>query len=112
MRAAAILAAALLGCQSSIYQWGRYEDSVYNLTAADANLDLGAEIDSLEAQLEETVNDDRPVPPGLQAHLGWLQLAAGNLERARAHFESEKRLFPESTIFMDELLRRMNGVSP
>ena len=101
------LALALVGCASSShYEWGRYEESIYNTTLTPDGFDAQAEIDTLEAQLEETQADDRLPPPGLHAHVGWLQAASGNLDAARTHFEEEKRLFPESTRFMDELIER------
>ena len=102
-----VLALLFAGCASSShYEWGRYEESIYNTTITPDGFDAQAEIDTLEAQLEETQADDRLPPPGLHAHVGWLQAASGNLDAARSHFEEEKRLFPESAHFMDELIER------
>lgn len=110
-RAALALLSALplAGCASTHYDWGRYEDSVYATTVTPDGFDLQAEIDSLEQQIERTAQRDRLPPPGLHAHLGWLQAEAGNGDAARQHFETEKRLFPESASFMDELIRRSAG---
>jgi len=108
MRAAPAVAAALLlgaACASpTYYAWGRYEDSVYQVTVRPDGFDLAAEIDSLEKQLEQTVAKQRPVPPGLHAHLGYLHSVSGNADAARGHFEQEKELFPESAKFVDHLL--------
>lgn len=108
-----VLALALAGasCTSTYYDWGRYEDSVYTVTRLSDGFDLQAEIDSLETQLEETKNEQRPIPPGLHAHVGYLQTVAGNPAIARQHFEQEKALFPESARFMDHLLARL-GAQP
>jgi len=106
------LVLALLGsaCASPpYYDWGRYEESVYVVTAVPDGFDLQAEIDSLELQLERTRNKERPIPPGLHAHLGYLHSVAGNPAAAREHFEQEKALFPESTRFMDYLLSRLDA---
>jgi hypothetical protein len=102
------LALACAGCSSTYYDWGRYEESVYLVTATPDGFDLQAEIDALEIQLEQTHNKERPVPPGLHAHLGYLHSVAGNPAAARQHFEDEKALFPESTRFMDHLLARLD----
>ena len=115
MRLARPLAAALVlfsvaaaGCGSpSYYEWGRYEDSIYDVTIRPDGFDLAAEIDSLEQQIEKTVAKQRPIPPGLHAHLGYLHSVAGNVEAARGHFEQEKALFPESARFVDGLLARL-----
>ena len=111
MRAALALVLALLGagCTTTYYDWGRYEDSVYDVTVRPDGFDLQAEIDSLEQQIQETVNKERPIPPGLHAHLGYLHSVAGNPTAARQHFEEEKALFPESARFMDHLLARLGA---
>ena len=61
-------------------------------------------IGSLEEQLEKTSHRQRLPAPGLHAHLGYLHSAAGNVDTARSHFETEKELFPESARFMDYLI--------
>jgi hypothetical protein len=108
-----ILALALAlggaGCGStSYYEWGHYEDSVYAVTVRPDSFDLAAEIDALERQVEESVNAERPIPPGLHAHLGYLHTVAGNGDAARAHLEQEKALFPESARFVDHMLERLS----
>ena len=109
MRLAAVLALALAGggCTSTYYDWGRYEDSVYAVTLRPDGFDLAAEIDALEKQIEETMNRERPIPPGLHAHLGYLHSVAGNPTAAREHFEREKSLYPESTRFVEYLLAQL-----
>lgn len=102
-----VLAPVLAGCTSTHYDWGRYEDSVYLVTRQPDGFDLAAEIDSLEKQLEKSAAKQRPVPPGLHAHLGYLHSVAGNGAAARQHFETEKELYPESARFMDHLLTRL-----
>jgi hypothetical protein len=106
------LAASAASCGSTTYyRWGRYEDSVYLVTRQPDGFDLQAEIDSLEQDLAETKDAQRPIPPGLHAHLGYLHSVAGNPAAARAHFEDEKSLYPESATFMDHLLARI-GAQP
>jgi hypothetical protein len=104
-----LLALALAGasCTSTYYEWGRYEDSVYDVTLRPDGFDLQAEIDSLEKQIQQTIDHERPIPPGLHAHLGYLHSVAGNPVAARQHFEQEKALFPESARFMDHLLQKL-----
>jgi len=102
------LALAGAGCASgTYYEWGRYEESIYAVTSEPDGFDLQAEIDSLETQLEETKNEQRPIPPGLHAHVGYLHTVAGNPVQARQHFEQEKALFPEGARFMDYLIGRL-----
>ena len=109
----ALLALALglagAGCTSTHYDWGNYEDSVYDVTVRPDSFDLGAEIDALEQQIEKTKNKDRPIPPGVHAHVGYLYTVSGNGDAARGHYEAEKALYPESAKFMDMLLARLTA---
>ena len=108
--ALAVLALALAGAgcgTPTYYEWGRYEDSVYDVTHTPDGFDLEAEIDSLERQIQQTIDRQRPIPPGLHGHLGFLHSVAGNPAAARQHFEQEKALFPESARFMDHLLAKL-----
>ena len=110
MKRLAALALAFAGAScgsTSYYDWGDYEGSVYRVTAHPDGFDLGAEIDALEQQIELSQAKERPIPPGLHAHLGYLYSVAGNAARAREHFEREKSLYPESAHFVDYLMAQL-----
>ena len=105
--AALPLLLSILGCTSTHYDWGRYEESVLVVTQRPDGFDLAAEIDALETHAEKTANEDNILPPGFHAHLGYLLTVAGNFGGAQRHFEAEKDLFPESGRFMDRLIAQL-----
>jgi hypothetical protein len=114
MRRGFVIAAAicsLTACrqQSTYYSWGSYEQSVRQLTHAEGAVDVNAQIQSLTEQLERTRQEGGRIPPGLHAHLGLLYSMRGDLDTARAAFESERELFPESATFIDGVIERMGG---
>lgn len=100
------LPAALLqlaGC-STTYEWGAYEPVVLRPTARtalgrDERARLGAQI----VQAREK-RRGRTIPPGAQAHVGWLYLQTGEKGEARRWLEAEKQSFPESAGLVDKLL--------
>lgn len=96
-------------CQSSssLYEWDGYEDSVYTVTAGDA--DVGAEIARIQKALQRGADEDKKAPPGMHAHLGYLYLIDGDPDNAAAAFETERELYPESTAFIDGLLERLGA---
>ncbi len=105
-----LLVAASLGstsCSTTLYDWGDYERSVLALETEFLDSDLLDEITRLERQVEDSVGQDRPAPPGLHAHVGYLQYLAGNSDAALRHFEAEKSLYPQSAVFMDGLIGRL-----
>ena len=106
-RIALLLLPFVLGCQSSLYDWGTYEESVYRMYASEADFSAAKEVDRLQREVERTERRQRAIPPGKMAHLGYLYLMTGDDERARSCFERERALFPEGEHFMDFLLRRM-----
>ena len=97
---------ACAGCQSpTLYEWGGYESSVYAVTNAEA--DVGSEIEIIQATLQRGTDKDKPAPPGMHAHLGYLYLINDDPDNATAAFETEKELYPESTVFIDGIMERL-----
>lgn len=109
-----VLGLALLGgaagCKSSdggLYAWGSYEERAYRSLVFASSPEVGEDIRALSSEIERAEAEGRRVGPGLHAHLGYLYAITGNTESAVQQFEIEKRLFPESAVFLDGCLRRM-----
>jgi len=106
----ALLLAALLpaaACSSPRYDWGPYEDSVLAVELDFREQQLMDEIAALEEHIHQLQLRDEVAPPGMHAHVGYLQYLAGDTGAAARHFEAEKALYPQSTVFMDGLLKRI-----
>jgi hypothetical protein len=109
----AIGALMLAGCQTpppTLYHWGAYEASIYRQLAAPDKGTPEQMATALEADVQKAAAANRPVHPGLHAQLGYLYHLTGRDDLARQEFETEKRLFPESAVFMDRMLG--NAPSP
>jgi hypothetical protein len=104
----AVLALVATGCQpAQKYYWGSYEDLVYVSYAEPGKVSPEAQIKILEGDVSFAAAHHKALPPGFQAHLGYLYSKIGNKEAARSNFEAEKRQFPESTVLMDRLLSNL-----
>lgn len=107
-----ILAGALLtGCAAkqspSLYQWGAYQPQVYEYFKGQTGSE--AQIDALEQSLQQIrANGDMP-PPGFHAQLGMLYASVGKSGQAMQEFEAEKELFPESSAYMDFLMKKKSN---
>lgn len=100
----------LLACTTgnpNLYYWGDYEDAIYDMYLEPGKTSLTDEILRLEEQVEKAAAAGMTVPPGLHAHLGYLYVNEGDDATALVHFQTEKALFPESTVFIDGLIARM-----
>ena len=104
-----MLAMLLAGCAApTLYSWGSYEELVYTMYAKPGKALPETQVARLEEDFQKARAKNRPVPPGFHAHLGYLYFQLGKPDPARQEFETEKKLFPESTVFMNRLLANLN----
>ncbi len=106
VRLALGLAALGAGCQTQrpLFYWGHYEALAYESYKAPGKVPPERQIEALEEDIQKAAAKDLPVHPGLHAHLGFLYFQLGKADQARKEFETEKRLFPESAVYMDRML--------
>jgi hypothetical protein len=101
---AAVAALFLTGCQTApktVYQWEAYQPQVYQHFKGESP---NQQIAVLEKDLQLIDAKGNLPPPGYHAHLGYLYSMTGNADLAMAQFEDEKKIFPESAVYMDFLL--------
>ncbi len=110
-RFAAVIGALVLwgctGCTSTLYDWGSYEQSLLNMYSKADGYNTEEEIDRLLTEVEQTLSKEKLVPPGKNAHLGYLFYLTGDTASAAAYFRAEKQAFPESRKLMDRLLEQL-----
>jgi len=100
----------LIGCKTTepTYYYGAYPEAVYSYFNADS-VSVSQQITILEEVIEKAQGKNKPVPPGLHAHLGMLYFETGNNEQGLINFEKEKVLFPESTTYINFLISNNTG---
>lgn len=115
-RAARLLAAALLpllglsACaqqKKTLYDWGRYEQLLYEMYTKPGKADPATQIAKLTEDVERIKAEGGRVAPGVHAHLGYLYYTQGQPALALEAFTIEKQLFPESAVFINGMLVRM-----
>jgi hypothetical protein len=102
--ACAGLSVLLLGCSTSLYSWGHYEERIYRSRMSPGATSLEAQVAELERDYEKARGESRRLPPGFHAQLGYLYFQLGKLDQARSELETEKAQFPESAVFVDRVL--------
>ena len=101
-------AALLTGCAGpkTMYGWDGYQPQVYQHFKGESP---DQQIAEMEVSLQKISAKGVPVPPGFHAHLGMLYSMVGKQDQMAAQFEDEKKLFPESTAYMDFLLAKVKN---
>ena len=104
-----VLALALPACAAKppMYEWGRYQDSLYAMWIQPGDFDPRDQLAMLTEDIERAESEQRLVPPGVRAHVAMLFAEAGNAEEARRYLLDEKAAFPEATVFVDGMLARI-----
>jgi hypothetical protein len=101
---------AIQGCATSnppMYEWGHYEDLIYQSYAHPDKMPPEEHIAKLQADYEVAKSKNRPVPPGYYAQLGVLYFKMGKLAEAKASFASEQALYPESKQYMTRIIDKI-----
>jgi len=104
----AVAALLMSGCagKKPMYEYAGYSESFYNLKQ---NGDAQA-TERWKTTLEESIELSNAqairIPPGVNANLGYLYLKINSTDKAIFYFEAEKKLYPESTVFMEKLIKK------
>jgi hypothetical protein len=103
----------LAGCAQSgapLYMWETYPRQQYAYLLREG-ISPDQQIKEIETHAEKARAANAQLPPGLRAHLGMLYLSVGNPGRAMELWNAEKVAFPESTPYMNQLLKRLGGAT-
>ena len=108
MMACAVLLAT--GCASGpkpMYDYGEYSESFYAMKRDAGEISEGEWKFALEDVIQRSGNQGLRVPPGIYANLGYLHLKLNDTTKAISYFELEKSVYPESVIFMNNLISKV-----
>ena len=108
---ATLITLIMSGCKTvePQYYYGQYNTAVYSFFKAE-DVTIEQQITVLEETIQTAAAKSKPIAPGVHAHLGMLYFETGNSAQGTAHFEREKALFPESSHYIDFLLKSAQGV--
>lgn len=101
----------LSGCGGQpkpLYTYGDYSESYYNSkknVSEESALRLQKSIEYAIANPDKSRSGR--VAPGMYANLGYLYLKGGENAKAIESFNKEKAIYPESSIFMDRMIQKV-----
>ncbi|MFT6898584.1 MAG: hypothetical protein ACJA13_003008 [Paraglaciecola sp.] len=104
----AILALTACATSTSLYYWGDYSQSAYELKHEPSEKTARAHKDALLDIIDNAARKNKKIPPGIYAELAKMAFEANNLVGGRALLEQEKALFPESARMVEVWLELMD----
>lgn len=99
----------LSGCSNQTkdhYYWGSYENHIYNMYIRPDKSPPLIQIQQLSQDIQSAQLKNKPIAPGVYAHLGFMYAAVGDKSKAKEAFNKERALYPESNILIDGMLKR------
>ena len=97
---------AAAGCvPQKMYYFGNYSNTLYSLEKNQNDESLLKHKQEIETVITESESRNLPVPPGIYAELGYLNLKSNNSKEAIRLFQAESQLYPESRHLMDRLIQ-------
>ena len=98
---------------TTLYSWGSkkkydYHTNSYNYLKVSDDESIDSIKKSYIDIIERQDGTRKTVPPGIYADYGFLLLSTGEKEKGTELLKMEKNLYPESTIFIDRVLKMLN----
>lgn len=100
----------LSGCVSTQYDWGSYNQDLYNYYKSPESRSSFKQ--NLESLVARTESRNQLPPPGVYAELGTLCLEMGDRECAIANYEKEREAWAESATLMTAMIRSLESTQP
>lgn len=98
----------MTGCVANkdMYYWGEYEQLIQDAYVKPGSADPQTQIEKITTDIQKSEALGKKVPPGVYAHLGFLYAVQGKDSQSKAAFLEERNLYPESSTFIDGMMRR------
>ena len=97
---------AAAGCApQKMYYLGNYSNTLYSFEKNQNDESLLKHKQEIETVITESELRNLPVPPGIYAELGYINLKSNNSKEAIRLFQAESQLYPESRHLMDRLIQ-------
>jgi hypothetical protein len=109
-----ILILSFTGCvqetKPPIYYWGNYVESSSEYGMNGHNKEIFKKhLLELKNIINESESKQKRVAPGIYAEYAQMLFESNNQEKAKKYFILEKTTYPESTQFIDKVIRKLYG---
>lgn len=106
---ACVLAFFVSSCSSpkTLYSWYNYDDASHMYAKKQTEETEQVLLKNFDKILKKQRGLRKVVPPGIYAERGYYFVKNGKIDEGVKMFEMEKKLYPESAVFMDRLIKNL-----
>ena len=94
--------------QKSLYNWDRYTTTSYQFYKKQTPEATEALMKTYENMIKKTTGTRKTAAPGVHAEYGYFLIQNGKKDDGIVMLKKEKELYPESSIFMDRLIKQFS----
>lgn len=95
----------------SLYNWGNYDDALYDYLKKRDDQSLNRLISTYERLIDQPGGSRKTPPPGVCADYGYLLIQKGNIEKGITLLKKEIELYPESRPFIEKIIQRFDNIN-
>ncbi|MBQ9206171.1 MAG: DUF4810 domain-containing protein [Treponema sp.] len=100
---------ALASCTSTQYGWYDYQEDYYRYVKFADEKSAKELTKTYEKIIKRQGGARKIVPPGIYADYGWLLAENGKTSQAKEMFLKEIEYYPESSVFISNILKRLDN---
>ncbi len=104
-----VLLGTMTGCVTTtggLYYWGEYENVLHTQFTKPGKMTARQQVEILERDIVKAAQREQKIAPGVYAQLGLALAELGQRDGAKAAFDREIMLYPESAILLKGMMQR------
>lgn len=105
----AVLVVMLSACsEQTLYSWYNYNEALHVYSKKQTHEAKADVLNNLERILKKQRGTRKTVPPGIYAERAYIYIQNGEIEQAKAYLIKERDAYPESAVFINQILKQLN----
>ncbi|MDR0574248.1 MAG: DUF4810 domain-containing protein [Tannerella sp.] len=93
--------------QTTLYNWGKYQEASYSYVKNNTDKDLEALLKEYQYMVDNQKGGKKTVPPGIYADYGYMLIQQGKVKEGLELMKLEMALYPESSVFIEGIIKRL-----
>jgi hypothetical protein len=102
-----LLLASCISVPKPLYTWGNYQERTYAYIKDATDKSQDELLNTCQTLIDKQQGSRKTVPPGICADYGYLLYKQGKTQEGLALLEKEIALYPESSVFISRIIKKL-----